>query len=181
MRSPKSPTVEEIEDEREASGHVAYRTWCGHCARARGLRERHAHIPEEEKAQRSFPAIGIDYFWNGESDKEREHELPSLQVKDEHSGMTWACVAEGPDQFAVDFMLGVLDECGYKRSILKSDNEPAIKALKAKVKETSSVEGHPGGREDRRQALDWRCGGVSAREQTSAPRNEERAPGELVD
>ena len=124
--------MEEIE-EHEASGHVTYRTWCGHCVRA-------ARIPEEEKAQRSFPVIGIDNFWNGKSDKEREHELPSLQVKDEHSGMTCVVPAKGPDQFAVDFMLGVLDECGYKRVILKSDNEPAIKALKAKVKEASSVE-----------------------------------------
>ena len=45
----------------------------------------------------------------------------------------------GSDQFAVDFMLGVLDECGYKCIILKSDNEPSIKALKAKVKEASST------------------------------------------
>ena len=95
LRSPKSPTVEEIE-EHEASEHVAYRTWCGHCVRARGLRERHARIPEEEIAQRSFPVIGIDYFWNGKSDKEREHELPSLQVKDERSGVTWAEDMDAP-------------------------------------------------------------------------------------
>ena len=40
----------------------------------------------------------------------------------------------------MDYTLGILDECGYNRIILKSDNEPAIKSLKAKVKEFSKVE-----------------------------------------
>ena len=141
LRSPKSPTQEEI-DEHEVTDHTTYRTWCGHCVRARGLRERHVKVSEDEKAQRAFPMISLDYFWKGANDREREHELPSLQVKDEHSGMTWACVvpAKGPDRFAVDYVLGILDECGYKRIILKSDNEPAIKSLKTKVKEVAKVE-----------------------------------------
>ena len=110
--------------------------------RSRGLHARHPKIDEREKAERAFPVIGLDYFWFGKDEKERESELPSLQVKDEHSGMIWSCVvpAKGADGFAVDFILGILDECGYKRVILKSDNEPSIKALKSKVKQVAQVE-----------------------------------------
>eukprot|EP00435_Cladocopium_sp_Y103_P036193 s510_g9.t1 len=141
LRGPKSPTEQEIE-EHEAAGRVTFRSWCGHCVRAKGLHERHSRVDAVEKADRAFPVVGIDYFWYGQDDQEREHELPSLQVKDEHSGMMWSSVvpAKGADQFAVDFLLGVLTECGYKRIILKSDNEPAIKALKSKVQQAATCE-----------------------------------------
>ena len=99
LRSPKSPTEQEIE-EHESTGHVSYRTWCGHYVRSKALHERHHRVEESEKSERALPVIGIDYFWYGQDDREREHELPSLQVKDEHSGMVWSSVvpAKGADQ-----------------------------------------------------------------------------------
>ena len=46
--------------------------------------------------------------------------------------------AKGNDAFAVNFVLGILDEVGHNRLILKSDNEPSKKALKLQVKGVSS-------------------------------------------
>lgn len=137
LRGPKNPTEREIEERGNGPRDVQN---CGHCVRARALRERHPRLDVEEKDERAHPLIGIDYFYFGQTDEERERELPGLQVKDEHSGMMWACQvpAKGADPFAVDFLLGVLTECGYKRIILKSDNENSIKALKAKVKEAAT-------------------------------------------
>ena len=138
MRSPTSPTAQEIE-EHEALGHAVHRSWCGHCVRARGLLERHPSLDEQLKA---IPALSLDYFYFGESGSAGKGELPCLQVKDEHSGTVWACTVsgKGEDTFAVNFVLGCLDECGYKRIILRSDNEPSVKALKQKVKTATSVE-----------------------------------------
>ena len=136
LRSPSDPSPAEVE-EHEALGHSVHRSWCGHCMRSRGLMEKHTKQKEEDKNP-SIPTLGIDYYYLGE----KEEGLPHLQVRDSHTGMSWASPvpAKGNETFAVNFMLGVLDEVGYKRLILKSDNEPAIKALKDAVKAASQVD-----------------------------------------
>ena len=140
LRSPVSPTKEEIE-EHEATGHTIHRTWCGHCMRARGLHERHPSEPEQGKDERGLPIVSMDYFWMGRDSKNRpevepEGELPSLQVKDEYTGYMWCSVvpAKGADNYAVNFVIQCLEESGYRRLVLKSDNENSIKSLKEAVK-----------------------------------------------
>ena len=130
LRSPTSPTAEEIE-EHEAIGHAIHRAWCGHCIRARGLRKQHKATPSRD--DRGLP--------RGEG-RGAEGELPNLQVKDESAGMLWASTipAKGADGFAMNFVLSCLDEMGYKRIVLKSDNEVSIKALKDSVKVAAKVE-----------------------------------------
>ena len=138
LRDPGAPTQEEIDDH-EASGHVVHRSWCGHCLRARGLVERH-HLQGGE--DRAIPTISLDYYYYGKRDRDQERELPGLQVKDEHSGTVWSSVvpAQGVDQYAINFVMACLNECGYTRVIMKSDDEPAIKALKEAVKGATKVE-----------------------------------------
>eukprot|EP00435_Cladocopium_sp_Y103_P058382 s729_g20.t1 len=94
--------------------------------RARGLLEQHREVELEEKG---LPTLWVDYFYFSE----QEEGLPHLQVKDDHTGMLWASPvpAKGNDNFAINFQLEVLDEVGYKRLIMRSDNEPSIKALKS--------------------------------------------------
>lgn len=67
----------------------------------------------------------IDYFYFREEEKGR----PDLQVKDSKSKMCWASPvpARGNDAFAVNFVM-ILDEVGYSRLIMKSDDEPSVKA-----------------------------------------------------
>ena len=66
-----------------------------------------------------------------------EGELPSLQIKDERTGFVWASVvpAKGLDLYAVNFAIQSLEESGYRRIVLKSDNESSMKALKSAIKE----------------------------------------------
>ncbi|CAJ1443813.1 unnamed protein product, partial [Effrenium voratum] len=140
LRSPVTMTVDEIEEhETQATIH---RTWCGHCMRARGLHERHASEAQKGKDERGLPIISMDYFWMGKDSKNRdvpdpEGELPSLQIKDEHTGFVWASVvpAKGADLYAVNFAIQSVEESGYRRIVLKSDNESSIKALKSAIKE----------------------------------------------
>ena len=98
--------------------------------RARGLQERHPALSQEVKDERGIPIISMDYFWMGKDSKnsdakEPEGELPSLQMKDEHTGLTWCSVvpAKGADTYAANFAIRCIEETGYKRVILKSDNE----------------------------------------------------------
>ena len=138
LRSPTTPTAEEIE-EHEALGHAVHRTWCGHCMRARGMHEQHREVEHRDDA---LPTLHMDYFFfNEKDDDNKEHGLPHLQVKDSVSKMCWASPvpAKGADAFAVNFIMGVLEEIGYPKLILRSDNEPSIKALKSAVKEASKL------------------------------------------
>ena len=116
-------------------GHSVHRSWWGHCMMARGLMEQHRQAKHEERA---VPTFCLDYFFFGEENKG----LPHLQFKDDRSEMCWASPipAKGNDAFAVNFVLGTLNEVGYNRLILKSDNEPSIKALKAQVKGASKMD-----------------------------------------
>ena len=136
LRSPVSPTAEEIE-EHEMVGHAVHRSWCGHCLSSRGLSEQHKKQVEEDKG---IPTLSMDYLFF--SEKGEEKGLPHLQVKDERSGMMWCSPvpAKGPDSFAVNFLVGCINEAGYHRMILKSDNEPSIKSLKEKAKESAKVD-----------------------------------------
>ena len=138
LRSPLTPTAEEIE-EHEALGHTIHRTWCGHCMRSRGMVEQHREVEHRDDA---IPTLHMDYFFFNEKDEDnREHGLPHLQVKDSFSKMSWASPvpAKGVDPFAVNFVIGILEEIGYPKLILRSDNEPSIKALKSAVKEASKL------------------------------------------
>ena len=140
LRSPVQPTLEEIE-EHESTGHAQHRTWCGHCMRARGLHEQHSLVDKEGKNEHGVPILSADYFYMGRSSTdaaEPESELPSLQVKDEYTGFTWSSTvpAKGPDAYAVNFTIQCIEETGYRRILFKSDNEPAIKSLKAMVKQS---------------------------------------------
>lgn len=134
VRGPTSPTAQEIE-EHEAIGHAIYRDWCGHCVRARGIMEPHKEVESKDDA---LPTLALDYFYFHEEEKG----LPHLQVKDSKSKMCWASPvpAKGNDTFAVNFVMGILDEVGYNRLIMKSDNEPSVKALKSAIKEVSKAE-----------------------------------------
>ena len=59
LKSPKAPTALELE-EHESTGHVTFRSWCGHCVRAKGLHEQHRAMLQEEKDERSIPTISLD-------------------------------------------------------------------------------------------------------------------------
>ena len=139
LRSPCAPTEEEIE-EHEAIGHSVHRTWCGHCIRARGMHEVHKAVLDRD--ERGLPTISLDYYFFGGNGEGAPGGLPNLQIKDESTGMLWSSTipAKGPDTFATNFVLSCLDETGYQRAILKSDNENSIKALKSSVKAASKVE-----------------------------------------
>ena len=105
-------------------------------AGAEPLMERHTQQKEESEG---LPVLAMDYFFFFSKD---EQGLPHLQVRDSHTNMCWssAVPAKGADPFAVNFVLNILDEVGYRKLVMKSDNERSIKSLKSAVKAASKMD-----------------------------------------
>ena len=133
-RDPKQPTRDEIELH-EATGHVSHRSWCLHCQRARATAQGHRRNQELDEPEGQMPTLSLDYCYMNDGEEERA--LPCLLVKCHRTKRYWANTlpAKGTDPFAVARLKGVVNEAGFKQVLLKSDGEPAIVALKQKVKE----------------------------------------------
>ena len=92
--------------------------------RARATQAKHV---QTEHTEHEVFTLHMDYYLYSKS----EDDNPNLQVVDGRSGMSWSTTVP----FAVQFVMGCLNDVGYRRVILKSDDERAIVALKQKVKE----------------------------------------------
>eukprot|EP00971_Amphidinium_carterae_P141731 2807558-Amphidinium_carterae.2 len=121
------PTAEEVE-EHEASGHAQFRSWCPSCVAGRTVLHHRAVQHEEEE----IPTVAIDYaYLAGEANSESS--VTMLIGVDSRTKMLLACSLpqKGVEQHACDQLCNFLKRLGHSRLILKSDGEPAIKALKA--------------------------------------------------
>ena len=130
MTSRCTTISKEEREEHELLGHVQYRLWCRHCAAARGVGQ-HRQLREDPVDAIARKLCSIFYFMGEESET-----APHIVVKD---GKTSAYFSTGLDsktsQYAVPFVAGAIQELGYKRILMKSDNETAIKRLKERVSE----------------------------------------------
>ena len=141
LRNPEDPTKEEWEQ--HMMTHVPFRNWCPHCVRGRAVSQGHFRNKKDDKA---IPTIGIDYMYmkprkEGEASREEytdgdEAGMPILVIKDENTKRISAHVVpeKGRNAHAVKVLRHEIEILGYKKMILKSDQEPAIMALKESVK-----------------------------------------------
>ena len=137
--APVRPNREEV-DTHEAGGHAVHRNWCNHCVAARVMENPHYRATDDGDEPHNLATIISDYGYMGEEDKDS---IPLLIIKDSKSKRCWATVvdAKGATEFAVGFYISVLKELGYRRVLVKNDNEPAILALRnAVVKQMPEVE-----------------------------------------
>ena len=154
-RPPREPSQQERE-QHEVS-HLPPRDWCAHCRRGRGVRGAH-HRGQE--GHHEYPIISMDYAYIGSSpeDDDRlyveaktrtdrgeepvEDEVPkgsvcTLVVYDSRSGGIWGIHVDkkGVSSRVQAKVLEVLNTLGYKRIVLKSDQEPSMAALKRSVQQ----------------------------------------------
>ena len=106
----------------------------------------HYVIKESEKKEQQVPVISIDYMYmkTGESDEITEDGQPILVMRDRRSKIVTAHVIEekGANEYAVKRLSQDLKLTGYRKIIFKSDNEPAIIALKQGVKKNDVRNGN---------------------------------------
>jgi len=140
LKAPHQPTQREI-DEHEVN-HIPFRAWCSACVRGRAKSDAHHLIGDSEKQEATIPVISVDYGFMGESGSLAEREvgsnsLPILIVKDRASKAIWSVpVPEkgATHPYPTKMLLAILNSTGYRRIVLKSDQEPAILKLCEVVK-----------------------------------------------
>lgn len=127
---PTGPTREEYD--RHQLNHWPYREWCPFCVKGRGMSNKH----QSKKGEVStVPVVIMDYMFMSEaSGKEDTYVgMPIIVMADRNSDYTCAGMVpeKGELGHAIKGMRKNLDWLGYNIRILKSDQEPAIKSLKA--------------------------------------------------
>ena len=128
---PKAPTKDAVDDH-NLKGHVKFEAWCQHCVRGRAQEGQHRR--NEVGESKEVPTIAIDHMWMGEQGEEIG--MPIVAGMDEESGSLIADVVpeKGRNSHAIKRLGERIDEAGYRRIILKSDDEPSIVALKSAAK-----------------------------------------------
>ena len=135
LPSPTQPTLKEVQE--HVLTHLPPRSWCRHCLRGRGTSL--PHFRSVTEGEHVLPTVSIDYFFMGPSGQEEaQGVLPMLAVKSHESRMTFAHVVErkGPVDSTTRRLVADLDWLGLRRLVFKSDQEPAILALKQAVRES---------------------------------------------
>ena len=102
---------------------------------AKGLGGYHttAQVDADER-ELEVPVVGVDYAFMTQQEADT---IPILAVRDSlYKYVAASCVPnKGGSPYAVKYLSGVLRDLGYRKLVLKSDNEPSILLLKDQVKE----------------------------------------------
>ncbi len=87
--------------------------------------------------------VSLEYMYTrSEQEKEEEKGMPIVVVKDHKSKVLMAKVVpnKGVNEYAVEVVRRFVEQFGHNKVILKSDNVPAILALREAVRRETSVE-----------------------------------------
>ncbi|CAE7420072.1 RE2, partial [Symbiodinium sp. CCMP2592] len=136
LARPDRPTPEMIAAH-EVS-HVPYRSWCRACVAGRGRAYQHKASGQES----TVPVISMDYlYFNERSDGAG---LPTIVLRDRHSKAIFShllpCKGTTGSTHPERAILKDLEFLGYKKLVLKNDQEASIKALSLAVRNGFSGE-----------------------------------------
>ena len=130
-RAPDAPSAQEVREHKIA--HLPFRSWCIQCTQGRGHDLPHAQAPDD--GDPPVPEICIDYFYIGQEGTPGT--TTALAVRDKgtkalfgHVVPTKANLTTGwPAHRVVDD----IEWLGYKKVLLKGDQEQSITALMNKI------------------------------------------------
>ena len=137
--SPLDPTAEEVAQHNLS--HLPFRSWCPACVGAKAPAQPH-RVSGVETGRDHL--VAFDYFFLGgqSSAEDEEPHFKFLVVKDKQSRARFAHAVpmKGAVEHAVQCLRGDLLRLGYRRLAMKSDQEPALKALLKEVARKESIE-----------------------------------------
>ena len=124
-----------------AVSHIPFRSWCPHCVRGRGKSYAHHRVHRSDDPD-AVPVISIDYGFLGApgelpSDAVGGAKMPVLVVRDRKSKalFTHLVPSKGVEHFYPEQALcRDIKFLGYPSVVIKSDQEPSIKAVAEAVK-----------------------------------------------
>ena len=128
--APTAPTPTDRE-KHTASGHAVFRTWCRECCTGRGRVHQHRAGGRET----TIPAIAIDYgYLDGRDDLMQEAGRAPIFGEQVYNRDRWIGAAsvptKGADEYAVAKLKNDVICSGFTEVLIRSDNKPAIFALK---------------------------------------------------
>ena len=134
-RWPKIPVKpSQAETDQHNVSHLPFRSWCRYCVRGRGQSVGHFRV---DHSAEQIPTIEIDYGFLGDKDSPAT-DLPVLCGRDRQSKTVWSspvpCKGVEDHPHGSKRLKEWLEETGYRRVILKSDQEPAIVSVINAVK-----------------------------------------------
>lgn len=146
IRSPILPSPEEIEAHKVS--HIPFRSWCSHCVRGRGKSYSHHRVTRASDPE-EVPVVSIDYGFFGSpgelpADAVGGQKMPVLIMRDRQSKtlQTFLVPSKGVEHFYPEQALcRGIKLLGYPSLVLKSDQEPAIKAVAEAVKNAFATSG----------------------------------------
>ena len=100
------------QDEHYATGHAAHRPWFEHCVRGRGRVPPHVSVPEGK-----LPEVGVDNAYMGPEGSQVTILVCKCKRQVPEKGM---------NAYALAFFIGWLRGLGWKRLLLRSDNERGL-------------------------------------------------------
>ena len=122
--------------------HVPFRNWCPYCLAAKAKERGHfskGSVPEEEDD--GIPRFGLDYgFFSPEFEREQKETAECLKIavmKEKRTKARFAHVARqkgGEDEHVSGRLAEDIDNMGFKKVILRTDQENSIKTLAERVK-----------------------------------------------
>ena len=98
------------------------------CVTGRGVGGQHRiELLDEEERERTTPMVAFDY---GFLTLDNADTFQILICRDSRYGQTGAtfCERKGPTAHSVSVLVGFIKDLGFRRVILKCDNEPSTKA-----------------------------------------------------
>ena len=123
-RSKPLPKELSIEERRAHElTHLPARSWCETCVKSFGLEDPH----RRRRGGRDLPDLQVDYTFVGrQGEKELICALHAIDT--EFLARTVILADKGPIGFVIQGILEFLGEIGRKRIVIRSDDEPAVKA-----------------------------------------------------
>ena len=152
--NPQNPTTREKQEHGD-SGHVVYRSWCAACVESRGVGGQQRIEPlEEEEGERTTPIVAFDYCFLTQGNADT---FPLLICRDSKYDQTVAtcCERKSPTAYSISFLVGVIKDLGFRRIILKCDNEPSTKALQDALIHACGPCGSDSTRTDHLRVITW--------------------------
>ena len=130
LKSPFQPTAREVA-ERNLT-HLPFRNWCPHCimGKARNI----PHKKQKDK-EHLVPHIHVDYGFLGTEEDEEKMIIQVARDEESRALLARAVPRKGlAHVHGAEQLIRDIEELGYKKVILKADNEPAMHALQEEVK-----------------------------------------------
>jgi len=128
----RAPTVpSRWEKERHEVAHIPFRIWCPTCVAGRGVKSPHKKKKREEEEE--LPRFSMDYGFMGQEEQQSAVLLAMRELK---TGMMLGMVVpkKGIGEDWVERRIAqFMNSFGYKKLLLRSDNENSIISLRKAV------------------------------------------------